>query len=160
MTNGKIKTAVITGEHAYDVVGFQSMLRSLPEIEAYPQNTWDFVFDSARGPGTYDVLVFFNMHQSTPAEKDGKSEQGTSKQSGGGLKEILEGIRHDGERGIFLLHHALMAFPDWSLWRELIGMRQRGEIPVAFDQAVRIDVADTKHPITATLEPWDIIDET
>ena len=29
MTNGKIKTAVITGEHEYDVVGFQSMLRSL-----------------------------------------------------------------------------------------------------------------------------------
>ena len=38
MANGKIKTAVITGEHAYDVVGFQSMLRSLPEIDAYPQN--------------------------------------------------------------------------------------------------------------------------
>ena len=52
MANGKIKTAVITGEHPYDVVGFQSMLRSLPEIEAYPQNMWDFVFDSARGPGT------------------------------------------------------------------------------------------------------------
>ena len=43
MTNGKIKTAVITGVHPHDVVGFQSMLRSLPEIEAYPQNMWDFI---------------------------------------------------------------------------------------------------------------------
>ena len=159
MTNGKIKTAVITGEHAYDVVGFQSMLRSLPEIEAYPQNMWDFVFDSARGPGNYDVLVFYNWQQSTLAEKDGKLEPGTSKQSGA-IKEMLEGLG-DGDQGIFLLHQALMAFPDWSLWRELIGMRQRGgNHSSAFDQTVRIYVADTKHPITATLEPWDIVDET
>ncbi len=158
MANGKIKTAVITGEHEYDVVGFQSMLRSLPEIDAYPQNLWDFVFDSARGPGTYDVLVFFNWHQSTPAEKDGKSEPGTDKQSGA-IKEMLEGLA-DGDQGIFLLHHALVAFPDWPLWRELSGMRQRGAIPCAFDQTVRIDVADTAHPITASLKPWDIVDET
>ena len=160
MANGKIKTAVITGEHEYDVVGFQSMLRSLPEIEAYPQNMWDFVFDSARGPGTYDVLVFFNWHQSTPAEKDGKSEPGTSKQSGA-IKEMLEGLG-DGDQGIFLLHHALKAFADWPLWRELSGMRMRGEMgmPSAFDQTVRIDIADTEHPITATLEPWDTVDET
>ena len=161
MANGKIKTAVITGEHQYDVVGFQSMLRSLPEIEAYSQNMWDFVFDSARGPGTYDVLVFFNWHQSTPAEKDGKLEPGTSKQSGGGLKEILEGIRRDGDQGIFLLHHALVAFPERSLWRELSGMRSKGgTVPYALEQTVRIDVVDTEHPITATLEPWDIVDET
>ncbi len=160
MTNRKIKTAVITGEHEYDVVGFQSMLRTIPEIEAYPQNMWDFITDPARGPGNYDVLVFYNWHQSTPAEKDGKLEPGTSKQSGGDLKEILEGIRRDGDQGIFLLHHALMAFPDWSLWRELSGMRQRGEIPVALDQTVNIDDVDTEHRITATLEPWDIVDET
>ncbi len=151
MANGKIKTAVITGEHDYDVVGFQSMLRSLPEIEAYPQNMWDFVTDPARGPGTYDVLVFFNWHQSTPAEEDGKFEAA--------MKETLECLG-DGDQGIFLLHHALMAFPGWPLWRELSGMRQRGEIPHALDQTVHIDVADTEHPITAALEPWDIVDET
>ncbi len=152
MTNGKIKTAVITGEHEYDVVGFQSMLRSLPEIEAYPQNMWDFIFDSARGPGTYDVLVFFNYHQSTPAEEDGKFEAA--------MKETLESLG-DGEQGIFLLHHALKAFADWPLWREFSGMRTRGDMgSYALDQTVRIDVADTEHPITTTLEPWDIVDET
>ena len=152
MANGKIKTAVITGEHEYDVVGFQSMLRTIPEIEAYPQNMWDFITDPTRSPGAYDVLVFYNYHQSTPAEEDGKFEAA--------MKETLEGLR-DGDQGIFLLHHALVAFPDWSLWRELSGMRQRGgNHPSAFDQTVRIDVADTEHPITATLEPWDIVDET
>ena len=163
MTNGMIKTAVITGEHEYDVVGFQSMLRSLPEIDAYPQSLWDFAFDSACGPGTYDVLVFFGWWQITPAEKDGKLknyiEPGTDAGQSGAIKEMLEGLA-DGDQGIFLLHHALMAFPDWPLWRELSGVRQRGGIPCAFDQTVRIDVADTEHPITDTLEPWDIVDET
>ena len=151
MANGKIKTAVITGVHPYDVVGFQSMLRSLPEIEAYPQNMWDFITDPARSPGAYEVLLFYNMHLRTPAEEDGKFEAA--------MKETLEGLG-DGDQGIFLLHHALVAFPDWSLWRELSGMPQRGNAPYACDQTVRIDVADTEHPITATLEPWDIVDET
>ncbi len=152
MANGKIKTAVITGVHPHDVVGFQSMLRSLPEIEAYPQNMWDFITNPARGPGTYEVLLFYNMHQRTPAEEDGKFEAA--------MKETLEGLG-DGDQGIFLLHHALVAFPDWSLWRELSGMPQRGgNHPCAFDQTVRIDVADTEHPITTTLEPWKIVDET
>ena len=151
MVNGKIKTAVITGEHPYDVVGYQSMLRSFPEIEAYPQNMWDFVFDSARGPGNYEVLLFYNMHLRTPAKEDSGFEAA--------MKETLEGLR-DGDQGIFLLHHALVAFPDWPLWRELSGMRERGSVPVAFDQTVRIDVSDTEHPITAILEPWDIVDET
>ena len=102
--------------------------------------------------------MFFNWHQSTPAGNDGKFEPGTSKQSGA-MKEMLEGLG-DGGQGIFLLHHALMAFPGWPLWRDLSGMRQRGEIPYALDQTVHIDVADTGHPITATLEPWDIVDET
>ena len=151
MANGKIKTAVITGGHPYDVAGFQSMLRSLPEIEACPQNMWDFITDPARGRGDYEALLFYNMHLRTPAEEDGKFEAA--------MKEMLESLG-DGDQGIFLLHHALMAFPGWPLWRELSGMRQRGNVPVAFGQTVRIDVADTAHPITSTLKPWDIVDET
>ena len=69
MKNGKIKTAVITGEHPYDVVGFQSMLRSLPEIEAYPQNMWDFITDPARGPGDYEVLLSTTATMARPLKK-------------------------------------------------------------------------------------------
>ena len=152
MKNGKIKTAVITGGHEYDVVGFQSMLRSLPEIDAYPQNMWEFVLDPACDPRNYEVLLFYNVHQRTPAEEDGKFEAA--------MKEMLEGLG-DGDQGIFLLHHALKAFADWPLWRELSGMRTRGNIGGwAEEQTVHIDIADTEHPITATLEPFDIVDET
>ena len=48
------------------------------------------------------------------------------------------------DQGIFLLHHALVAFPGWQLWRELSGMRERGNVPFAFDRTVRIDVSDTE----------------
>lgn len=49
--NERIETAVITGEHPYDVVGFQSMLRSFPEIETYPQNMYEFFVDPAHWSG-------------------------------------------------------------------------------------------------------------
>lgn len=75
------------------------------------------------------------------------------------MKETLEGLG-DGDQGIFLLHHALVAFPGWPLWRELSGMRKRGKVPYDFDQTAHIGIAETAHPITATLEPWDIVDET
>ena len=35
MATGNIRTAVITGQHEYDVIGFQSLFRSIPEIDAY-----------------------------------------------------------------------------------------------------------------------------
>ncbi len=77
--NEKIETAVITGEHPYDVVGFQSMLRSFPEIETYPQNMYEFFVDPALGPGNYEVLLFYNMHLRTPAEEDGGFEAAMKK---------------------------------------------------------------------------------
>ena len=64
---------------------------------------YEFVLDPARGPGNYEVLLFYNMHLRTPAEKDGGFEAA--------MKETLEGLG-DGDQGIFLLHHALVAFPD------------------------------------------------
>ena len=132
------------------MVDFQSMLRSLFEIEAYPQNMLEFITDPTRSRG-YEALLFYNMNHGTPAEEDGKFEAA--------MKETLESPG-DGDQGIFLLHHALAAFTDWQLWREPSGMRQRGNVPFAFEQTVQIDVADTGHPITAPLEPWDIVDET
>ena len=105
---------------------------------------YEFVLDPARGPGNYEVLLFYNMHLRTPAEKDGGFEAA--------MKETLEGLG-DGDQGIFLLHHALVAFPDWPLWRELSGMRQRGNVPCTFDQTVHIEIADTAHPSTSTLKP-------
>ena len=49
----KIATAVITGHHEYDVVGLQTLFRSIPGVDAYPQNMEDFVTDTGMpGAGT------------------------------------------------------------------------------------------------------------
>lgn len=151
MATRKIRTAVITGEHEYDVTGFQSLFRSFPEIDAYPQNMGDFVLDPVGGRKGYEVLLFYNMHTRTPDEGDGAFEAA--------MKETLEGLS-DGQNGIFLLHHALVAFPDWPLWGELSGMPKRSNVQGFTDRTVHVDVADAWHPITAGLEPWDIVDET
>ena len=147
----KIKTAVITGEHEYDVVSFQSLFRSIPEIDAYPQNMWDFVTDAGEGRKQYDVLLFYNMPKQTPGGQPGEY--------GALLKQAVEELG-DGGPGIFVLHHALVAFPDWPLWGELCGVPQRANIGSAVDQRVHIEIADPDHPITTGLKPWDIIDET
>ena len=47
---GKISTAVVTGGEAYDVVGFQSMLKAMTDSDFYPQHIEDFVTDGLSGP--------------------------------------------------------------------------------------------------------------
>ena len=65
----KVRVAVITGHHPYDVVGLQALFRSLPEIDAYPQNLEDFVTDTGGSRGGYEVVVFYNYHVPTPGNE-------------------------------------------------------------------------------------------
>lgn len=148
--NGKIKTAIITGEHAYDVTAFYALFGALDEIDPYIQNMWDFVSDSGKGRTQYDVLLFYNWHQTTPGA--GGDAFGLQ------MKDALEHLGQD-DQGIFLLHHALVAFPDWSFWTDLSGMPRRRDVRAAVDQSVRFQIADAEHPITRAIDPWDMIDE-
>ncbi|MYF93859.1 MAG: hypothetical protein F4184_17925, partial [Gemmatimonadetes bacterium] len=63
-----IKTAVITGQHAFDVPGFHALFRSIPEIDFYLQDLENFAADSGKVREQYDVLVFYNFHRQTPDE--------------------------------------------------------------------------------------------
>jgi len=138
----KIKTAVITGHHPYEVTDFHLLFRSVPEIDFYPQNMEDFVTDTGKGRKQYDVLVFYNMHMETPVNK---------------TKEVLEQLGET-EQGILMLHHAILAFPKWQLWSDICGIQDR-----SFDfypeQSIRIEIAN-HHPITESLTSWKMIDET
>ena len=40
---GDITTAVVTGGHPYHVPGFHHLLRTLPQVDAYPQHMEDYV---------------------------------------------------------------------------------------------------------------------
>jgi hypothetical protein len=69
----KIKTAVTTGHHPYDVIGFQSIFRGIAEIDFYPQHMEDFATDTGGGRRDYDVVVFYNFHRVTPGADGDRS---------------------------------------------------------------------------------------
>ena len=126
----KIRVAVITGHHPYDVVGLQALFRSLPEIDAYPQNLEDFVTDTGGSRGGYEVVVFYNYHLPTPGNEQFPL--------GGNVREVLEELGET-EQGIFVLHHAILAYPDWPLWQQIVGdIRMDRSRPVLQEQSVRI----------------------
>lgn len=149
-SNKVIKTAVITGGHDFDVVGFHELFRTLPDVNAYPQNMEDFVTDTANNRDSYDALLFYNMHLTTPGPDQGKL--------GTRMKEALETLG-ESRQGIFVLHHGLVAFPDWPLWGEVTGLSRRSDTGGAANQTVQMEIADPDHPITRAMEPWVIVDE-
>lgn len=170
MTDSKIKVAMITGHHPYDVINFQQMLRSFPDIDFYPQHLEDFAqdiqwsSDSWSSP-EYDVIAFYNYQQSTPSsEGDQFSRDIRVEWERVDVKGSLEALGENGQ-GILMLHHALTAFPKWQYWLDICGM---GDTTKAYqpgaesrtDQDLHIEVVDPDHPITRGMESWDMIDET
>ena len=145
-----IKTAVITGHHPFDVPGFYAMFRSMTGIDFYIQSIDDFVSDWGKVFNWYDVLLFYHFHQETPSGEEEWWEKGK--------KEALERL---GERkqGIVLMHHALLAFPEWDLWSELCGIHMRS-FGYYLDQTISINIVKHNHPITRDLNSWKMIDET
>jgi len=147
----KITAAVITGGHAFDVPGFHNLFRSLPEVDAYIQPMEDFVADTAKVREQYDVLVFYNMHRQIPPD-DAKGYEAR-------LKNVLAQLGKT-QQGVFLLHHAILAYIGWPLWSNLVGIEDCTLTSYHHDQDLRVHIADPDHPITRGLAPWEIVDET
>jgi type 1 glutamine amidotransferase len=145
----KIRTAVVTGRHAYEVPPFINLFRSIPEIDFYPQHMEDFVADNGGFRQTYDVIVFYNFHQETPvAGEDGKNN----------MKDALETLGET-DQGLMVLHHALLAFRQWEFWSDLVGIEERG-FGYHHDETIQVEIANPDHPITQGLAPWTLLDET
>jgi type 1 glutamine amidotransferase len=157
-TSPPIKVAMITGHHDYDVVRFQQMLRSFPDIDFYPQNLNDFVQDTQQEPPhreQYEVLAFYNFQRVTPG--DGESD--FSHEMKGPLEQLGES-----EQGILMLHHALTAFPRWQYWLDICGMgdttRPHHPGPPGRVEKQRFDAVGPDHPVTRELTSWEMVDET
>lgn len=147
--NNLIKTAVIVGGHGFDVIGFQTMFRELPGVEPYIQNLEEFSADS-RNRDNYEVLVFYSMHRPIPSADGSKQEQ-----------RILTSLERSGrtKQGILILHHAILAYPQWEYWSELVGMKDRS-FGYHHGQYLHVDIAVGDHPVTRDISPWDMVDET
>jgi hypothetical protein len=148
--SGKIAVAVVTGAHPYDVPGFHQAFWSMPGVDAYVQHVEDYAADAGGNRASYDVTVFYNMHMDDPAAEDAPW---FLKPLPGALEQIAEA-----GKGLVVLHHAILAFPEWEPWRDVVGIGER-IFGYHFDQDLHVDVATQDHPITAGLAGWDIVDE-
>lgn len=147
----KITVAVVTGEHPFDVPALHRAFRSIPDVDFYPQHMEDFATDVAGVRDTYQVVVFYNFHQATPTDEGPWHQQK--------MKEALEKIGTT-PQGVVVLHHAILAFPKWGFWSDLVGIHDRQIFGYFYDQQVRVEIANPDHPITRGLQSWEMVDET
>jgi type 1 glutamine amidotransferase len=150
VSTNKIKTAVITGQHPYDVPAFHDMWRSFDDVLFYPQTLEDFAADAGVVRSQYDVLVFFNFHQAVPDPAKGGLEKA--------IYDVVNQLGYS-KQGILILHHAIVAWTDWPVWGRLLGNIECNH-GYAQDQTLHVHIANHEHPITQGLADWDLIDET
>ncbi len=151
MKTNLLPVAVVTGGHSYDVPNFQRLFGRLPGVEAFIQPLEDFVAASPQTRAEYAAVVFYCM----PTQRGGAESQRwyTPK-----MQAVLAGLGETGQ-GLVLLHHAILAFPEWPVWREISGIDPTLE-SYHHDQSMAVQVADANHPITTGLANFELVDET
>lgn len=148
--NHELTVAVITGAHAYDVIGIRDLFAGLPGLKAYVQSLDDFASSDDNVRSGYDCVVFYNFHQETPTDANCTWYTGMH-------RTVLDELAAN-EQGLVFLHHGLLAYPKWSTWSDLIGIHTRS-FTFNPDQQVNLMPTNVEHPITKGLTPWTITDE-
>ena len=151
MSAQDITLAVVTGGHSYEVPSFHRLFRSLDGIETCVQSMDDFASSSEAVRDGYDVVLFYIMLM------EGPSDEGLPWYAG----KPKTALEHLGEttQGILVLHHALLAYPKWPLWADLVGIADPS-FGYYIGEQVHVGVANADHPVTRGIEPWDMVDET
>ena len=148
MSNRKIKIAVIVGEHPYDVQEFQHVFTDNNDLEAYIQSLEMFTTSPKEVRDSYEVLVFYHMYTKTPS----------SENNGTGVQRNALELLGDTRQGILILHHSLLAFPDWKLWADIVGIKDR-KFDYHYNQVVDYKI-EKNHPITENVKDFTLTDET
>ena len=146
-----IKTALITGDHTFDVSGLYDMFRGFDGVTMYPQHILDFCGDTGDGKSNYEVLIFYNMTTDTP----GPAEENALRRA---MRDTIDELGDTGQ-GIVVLHHAILAFPDWSKWSDIVGIRDR-DFGYFENQNVTYTIAAPDHPIVRGIDDFSMVDET
>ena len=145
-TVAPIRLLVVTGGHTYPTAFYT--------VFEQPGIAWDHAVSSEeayRGNlrERYDVLVLHDMPKTL-------SETG---------QQHLRAFAEAG-KGIVVVHHAIVSYPDWDWYRDLIGARYfeqpQGARPAStyrHDEQMRIAVT-ARHPVTEGLAPFTVLDET
>ncbi len=151
MKDSPVKTAVVTGGHKYDLVNFHDLFHQLDGVQPYIQHMDDFASSPEEVRDSYDTVVFYTLLTEGPNAEGQAGYAGKPKTA----------LEHLGEtqQGILVLHHAILAYPQWPLWNEIVGIEDRS-FRYHVDQSIHIDAKDEKHPITRGISDWDMVDET
>lgn len=147
----EIKLAVITGGHSYDVVNFHKLFRSMKGLDVYMQNIDDFASSPKEVRQSYDVTLFYIMMMDGPKNEELPWYAG----------KPLDALSQLGEtrQGILILHHAILAYPQWQQWNDMVGIADR-KFGYHIGETVNSHVADKSHPITKGMDDWTMVDET
>lgn len=151
----KIKVVVVTGGHGFNAKAFYALFEGYDDIEftRAPQKDHSELFEDV-SEWPYDVIVLYNMTQKISPKRQANFV---------GL--LKKGV------GLVVLHHALAAFQDWPEYKKIVGGKYYLKPTVedgvkhprsGYKHGVRfkIKVADPKHPVTAGIEDFEILDET
>lgn len=149
--NKKILAAVVTGGHPFNVIAFTELFRSMDSVDPYFQHLHEFTADT-RGRDRYDMVLFYHMFFPTPALTDQAPKVERT------LRASLERLGKT-EQGILVLHHATLAYPDWDLWTEIVGIQDR-RFDYHLNQHLACTIEPADHPITRGVGNFAIDDET
>lgn len=143
--------AVVTGGHSYDVPGFHALFRRMEGVEPVIQHMDDFASSSEKVRDDYDAVLFYTMLREGPSDEGQPWYSGKPRTALARLGQTTQGI--------FILHHALLAYLSWPVWGEVVGMKDR-KSGFHAGQRLRVRVSDPDHPITRGLHDWEMEDET
>jgi hypothetical protein len=135
----RVGTAVVTGGHSFDFVHFHDLVHSLEGIQPYVQHMDDFCSSPQEMRDGYDVVVFYTMLREGPTDEGQPWYAGKPRQA-------LDRLGHT-EQGILLLHHAILAYPQWTAWSEMVGVEDRS-FGYHVNQSIQVEVVEAGHPIT------------
>ena len=136
-----MKIAVVTGDHGFEEDKFDAVFESMDGIQFVREDLSVFAKDPDRNK--YEAVVFYNFHQQNPDPETAAAVLSLA----------------DNGQGIVILHHAILAFPQWDDFADMCGIHERG-FGFFIGEKIRVDVADSSHPITAGIDGWDMTDET
>lgn len=143
-----VRALLITGGHDHEV-SFYSLFYGYKDLGRLPVSSSDIAFQSDLR-GKYDVLIMYDFTRDL-------NETGRKN-----LRDFVEN-----GKGIIVLHHALLNYQKWPWWyEEVVGgsyrLQKEGDNPSSSyneGQQISVDLGE-KHPITASLKPFHVEDET
>jgi len=150
-----IRVLVIVGGHDYERDPFAAMWAALPGVEWTLAEHPDAHRLLAPGEAArFDVITFYDLWQ--------KIDDAS--------KRNMLGLTRAG-KGLVFLHHALGGYEDWPEYARLVGGRWSSRTRVVYGKAkapstyqhdvrMKLVVANPRHPVTAGVGPFELVDET